>query len=231
MPPRRFPATAASTTLVLSLLCAALPANAQGPARNPAQSPAQGPAPRPSAGSASTTATATASTARLAIAGGGVPGRYGAWQSEALQPGSTPGIDYVFMASGDTRRRDAQLVYGCFAQLDTCGFSVLAPVSCAPGSTLALEVRGPGRAAQVMMASCVGASLVDGGMRHAWVPQTPRATEIIMGELVHPQTAVQLGSGGTAIVIDIAGEGFVQGVLAVGMASAELRGMGGPRLR
>ena len=231
MPPRRFPATAASTTLVLSLLCAALPANAQGPAQNPAQSPAQGPAPRPSAGSASTTATATASTARLAIAGGGVPGRYGAWQSEALQPGSTPGIDYVFMASGDTRRRDAQLVYGCFAQLDTCGFSVLAPVSCAPGSTLALEVRGPGRAAQVMMASCVGASLVDGGMRHAWVPQTPRATEIIMGELVHPQTAVQLGSGGTAIVIDIAGEGFVQGVLAVGMASAELRGMGGPRLR
>jgi hypothetical protein len=231
MPPRRFPATAASTTLVLSLLCAALPANAQGPAQNPAQSPAQGPAPRPSAGSASTTATATASTARLAIAGGGVPGRYGAWQSEALQPGSTPGIDYVFMASGDTRRRDAQLVYGCFAQLDTCGFSVLAPVSCAPGSTLALEVRGPGRAAQVMMASCVGASLVDGGMRHAWVPQTPRATEIIMGELVHPQTAVQLGSGGTAIVMDIAGEGFVQGVLAVGMASAELRGMGGPRLR
>jgi hypothetical protein len=231
MPPRRFPATAASTTLVLSLLCAALPANAQGPAQNPAQSPAQGPAPRPSAGSASTTATATASTARLAIAGGGVPGRYGAWQSEALQPGSTPGIDYVFMASGDTRRRDAQLVYGCFAQLDTCGFSVLAPVSCAPGSTLALEVRGPGRAAQVMMASCVGASLVDGGMRHAWVPQTPRATEIIMGELVHPQTAVQLGSGGTAIMIDIAGEGFVQGVLAVGMASAELRGMGGPRLR
>jgi hypothetical protein len=231
MPPRRFPATAASTTLVLSLLCAALPANAQGPARNPAQSPAQGPAPRPSAGSASTTATATASTARLAIAGGGVPGRYGAWQSEALQPGSTPGIDYVFMASGDTRRRDAQLVYGCFAQLDTCGFSVLAPVSCTPGSTLALEVRGPGRAAQVMMASCVGASLVDGGMRHAWVPQTPRATEIIMGELVHPQTAVQLGSGGTAIVMDIAGEGFVQGVLAVGMASAELRGMGGPRLR
>ena len=227
MPPRRFPATAASTTLVLSLLCAALPANAQGPAQNPAQSPA----PRPSAVSASTTATATASTARLAIAGGGVPGRYGAWQSEALQPGSTPGIDYVFMASGDTRRRDAQLVYGCFAQLDTCGFSVLAPVSCAPGSTLALEVRGPGRAAQVMMASCVGASLVDGGMRHAWVPQTPRATEIIMGELVHPQTAVQLGSGGTAIVMDIAGEGFVQGVLAVGMASAELRGMGGPRLR
>jgi hypothetical protein len=227
MPPRRFPATAASTTLVLSLLCAALPANAQGPAQNPAQSPA----PRPSAVSASTTATATANTARLAIAGGGVPGRYGAWQSEALQPGSTPGIDYVFMASGDTRRRDAQLVYGCFAQLDTCGFSVLAPVSCTPGSTLALEVRGPGRAAQVMMASCVGASLVDGGMRHAWVPQTPRATEIIMGELVHPQTAVQLGSGGTAIVMDIAGEGFVQGVLAVGMASAELRGMGGPRLR
>ena len=62
-------------------------------------------------------------------------------------------------------------------------------------------------------------------------PQTPRATEIIMGELVHPQTAVQLGSGGAAIVMDIAGEGFVQGVLAVGMASAELRGAGGPRVR
>lgn len=225
MPRRRFPATAASTTLVLSLLCAALPANAQSAARSPAQVPA----PRPAVTPASTTS--TTSTARLAIAGGGVPGRYGAWQSEALQPGSTPGIDYVFMASGDTRRRDAQLVYGCFAQLDTCGFSVLAPMSCAPGSTLALEVRGPGRAAQVMMASCVGASLVDGGMRHAWVPQTPRATEIIMGELVHPQTAVQLGTGGAAIVIDIVGEGFVQGVLAVGMASAELRGTVGPRVR
>ena len=211
MPRRRLPATALSTTLVLSLLCAALPAAAQGAS------------PRSSA--------PAASTARLAIAGGGVPGRYGAWQSEALQPAGTPGIDYVYMASGDTRRRDAQLVYGCFAQLDACGFSVLAPVSCAPGSTLTLELRGPGRATQLMMASCVGASLVDGGMRHAWVPQTPRATELIMGELVHSQTAVQLGSGGTAIVIDIAGEGFAQGELAVGMASAEMRCTAGPRVR
>lgn len=216
---RRFPAQAAtSTTLALSLLCAALPATAQGPA------------PRATA-SATATASGSTSPARLAIAGGGVPGRYGAWQSEALQPGGTPGIDFVYMVNGDTRQRGAQLVYGCFAQLDACGFSVLAPVACAPGSALAMELRGPGRATQVMVASCVGASLVDGGQRHAWVPQTPRATEIIMAELVHPQTAVQLGSGGAAIVMDIAGDGFVQGVLAVGMASAELRGAAGPRLR
>ena len=224
MPRRRLPATATTTTLALSLLCAALPAPLQ----------AQGPAPRATATAAATTgagSSGTGATARLAIAGGGVPGRYGAWQSEALQPGSTPGIDFVYMVNGDTRQRGAQLVYGCFAQLDACGFSVLAPVACAPGSSMAMELRGPGRAAQVMVASCVGASLVDGGLRHAWVPQTPRATEIIMGELVHPQTAVQLGSGGAAIVMDIAGEGFVQGVLAVGMASAELRGAGGPRVR
>ena len=218
MPPRRFPATATSTLLGFSLLCAALPAQVQ----------AQVAAPRTMA---TATASGSASPARLAIAGGGVPGRYGAWQSDALQPGSTPGIDFVYMVNGDTRQRGAQLVYGCFAQLDACGFSVLAPVACAPGSSLAMELRGPGRAAQVMVASCVGASLVDGGQRHAWVPQAPRATEIIMGELVHPQTAVQLGSGGAAIVMDVAGEGFVQGVLAVGMASAELRGLGGPRVR
>jgi hypothetical protein len=211
MPAPRFLATATSTALAFSLLCAALPAAAQGSAPRPA------------------TAAAAGSTARLAIGGGGVPGRYGAWQSDALQPGATPGIDYVYMASGDTRRRDTQLVYGCFAQLDTCGFSVLSPVACVPGSAAALELRGTGRAAQVMLASCVGASLVDGGLRHAWVPQTPRATEIIMGELMHPHTAVQLGNAGEAIVIDVAGEGFVQGVLAVGMASAELRGAGGPR--
>ena len=209
MPRPRFLATATSTALALSLLCAALPAAAQGPATRPAA--------------------AGAGTARLAIGGGGVPGRYGAWQSDALQPGATPGIDYVYMANGDTRRRDTQLVYGCFAQLDACGFSVLSPVACVPGSAAALELRGPGRAAQVMLASCVGASLVDGGMRHAWVPQTPRATEIIMGELMHPQTALQLGAGGEAIVIDVVGDGFVQGVLAVGMASAELRGAGGLR--
>ena len=197
--------------LALSLLATALPAAAQGPAPRPA-------------------AAAAAGTARLAIGGGGVPGRYGAWQSDALRPGATPGIDYVYMASGDTRRRDTQLVYGCFAQLDACGFSVLSPVACVPGSAAALELRGPGRAPQVMLASCVGASLVDGGLRHAWVPQTPRATEIIMGELMHPQTALQLGTGGEAIVIDVMGDGFVQGVLAVGMASAELRGAGGPRV-
>ena len=220
MHPRRIPAV--STALALSLLATALPATAQGPAPRVA-----------TATSASTSASTTPSThaARLAIAGGGVPGRYGAWHSEALQPGSTPGIDFVYMVNGDTRQRGAQLVYGCFAQLDACGFSVLAPVACAPGSSLAMELRGPGRVAQVMVASCVGASLVDGGQRHAWVPQTPRATEIIMGELVHPQTAVQLGSGGAAIVMDVAGEGFVQGVLAVGMASAELRGAGASRMR
>lgn len=225
MPPRRF--TAPCTALALSLLCATLPAQAQGLAPGPAPGQPPGASARPGTAAATTTTT----TARLAIAGGGVPGRYGAWQSEALQPGSTPGIDFVYMVNGDVRQRGAQLAYGCFAQLDACGFSVLAPVACAPGSSMAMELRGPGRVAQVMVASCVGASLVDGGLRHAWVPQTPRATEIIMGELVYPQTAVQLGSGGAAIVMDVAGEGFVQGVLAVGMASAELRGAGGPRVR